>query len=170
MLLYFLLVKEYFPRRVNLPLRPSRPFGRPFANSLGGGWTLVTSLSIHQLQPGVVEVNSVRLRIPRFRLRMLLLLVTLAGTYLGTWQACKPWAFRDVHNHTNRRESGLGDRSAWGASSRVPFVVGVNETRTRTASIALGTFVVIRRYYLWCFGPVIELPYRREVSRWDVCL
>jgi hypothetical protein len=80
----------------------------------------------------------------QFSLASLLVLLLVVGICLGAWNATKKHAEAE-------RDSELVDTYAF-----LPLVISRDNPRTGT-----------RKYFLWLFGPTIELPFRRTIERFD---
>ena len=102
------------------------------------------------------RVKALRLRLPRFRLRTLCILVALVCIYFGSW----PW-YRDMAVAAVGRLMIKTD-CVGSIEPCIPFVI---RTVERPASMSLGTFWVDPkcRYYLCTPVVVVPLPYETEM-------
>lgn len=80
----------------------------------------------------------------RFSLKALFLLILLVALCLGSWEATKRFA-------ENERTEQLVDTYAL-----APFIIYRDKYPEAT-----------RRYYIWLFGPTVELPYHSPLSPSD---
>lgn len=106
---------------------------------------------------------------PSFSVRTLLVLVTLAGLYFGSWEATKRLGV-----------VSSGERGEWFYlapnafdSSPGPFVISRENYRelprpTPPGPIALTSqlrvFLQVREYHFWFFGFTAKLPFERELG------
>jgi hypothetical protein len=104
---------------------------------------------------------------PRFSLRTAAIVVALACAYLATWPLTKRYGVPQIAAIMEEERSSIpgipNTRFAVSAASPLPLVVGRDEVTTEellglNASVSSGT----RTYYLWLFGPAIELPFSSE--------
>jgi hypothetical protein len=98
---------------------------------------------------------------PWLSLRLVLVLITLFCAALACWRATKKYGIQDVHTYVSKRGIGMD------ASSDFPLIVGVSEIDGPAVvrTIPQRNAVITRRYYIWLFGPVLRLPYERDLSR-----
>jgi hypothetical protein len=114
----------------------------------------------------------------RFSVRAMIVFVTLIGAYFGAWEATKKWGVQDLVMRQNPEfvrlallREGLDPDAAWPnewsnsirqanvCTAPVPFVV----SEIQMDGIQLDRFF-IRRYYLWFFGKLVELPISVQVN------
>jgi len=97
---------------------------------------------------------------PRFRLRTLVVLVSLVCCYAACWGPTKRRGERDVHDHIwriERRSLGFFPSSAVpSACASLPLIVHINRYDWSDMSTN-------RHYYFWFFGYVAKLPCEREI-------
>ena len=104
---------------------------------------------------------------PRFSVRTLAIVVTLACCYAACWGPTKTSGVEDVARHVVQpiKISGFWPvpstvDTANGASATLPLVVA-----TYDMEFGPGLLVITRRhYYFWFFGHVAKLPFEREIS------
>lgn len=93
------------------------------------------------------------LRLPRFRLRTLLVLVTLVAAYLACWAPTRWYGPRDVWNAGHMpTQVVIGHEDPPPPRAVAPLLVAVDD---------MTFFDPRRRYYFWFFGYVVKLPYER---------
>ena len=96
---------------------------------------------------------------PRWSIRTLAIVVTLVCAYFRAWEATKRYGpigeklSRDV----------IEESTVIGCNSPVPFVIQATKIRMIPITNTSVTYDVRDYYYLWLFGPTIELPFE---SRW----
>ena len=108
---------------------------------------------------------------PRFSLRFVLLAMTLVCVYLSCWSPTEYFGLRDVENYVFWRGERPNNRRIVGinATASLPLVVGMD----RNFFVRTGSPLTVSRrcYYLWCFGPVVKLPFERtnpvDASHWS---
>lgn len=88
---------------------------------------------------------------PRFSVRTLVVLVTLACCYAACWRATKTRGVADVTQHVSTNPFLIDPHSvAW-----LPLMVKTD------VSTPFGGDDRVELYYFWFFGYVAELPYKR---------
>lgn len=102
-----------------------------------------------------------RLRLPRFRLRTLLVLVTLVAVYFGSWPWFKEHAMVDVTKRATRDDA---IQKPVFLSPAIPFVIGADVGQRSSRVMPVGYY---RRYYLWLFGYIWELPLKTDAMIYD---
>lgn len=84
------------------------------------------------------------------------MLVTLVGAYFGSWPWFKERARNDVRDYATSSELVWSARPE---SPIVPYIIHIDVNQFSPG----GTGTTNCRYYLWLFGPVLKLPYEREI-------
>ena len=95
---------------------------------------------------------------PRWSVRTLVILVTLACAYFACWGPTHDNAGTDVVSYAL---SVRLPHTAWsfdGATTLLPLFIRIDETE----SLPRGKAIEYRRYYFWFFGYVARLPYERH--------
>jgi len=94
---------------------------------------------------------------PRFSIRSLVVVVTLAATYFACWDATKRYGVDQVEDHC----SAIGDTAiidqakiVVDGGSPIPLVVQFETFSSRDSYC---------HYYFWFFGYVAKLPYDRDI-------
>lgn len=99
---------------------------------------------------------------PRFSLRTLAIVVALICVYIAALEATKKFGLPEIPKSGTLN---LGDGTTiYNAESPLPLIVSCDESRRLLPSSGHEVwFSRQRHYYLWLFGPEIELPL---VPRW----
>ena len=89
---------------------------------------------------------------PRFSIRTLVIVVTLACCYAACWGPTKKWGVEDVY----RNFSCFHNVETKHVQPVIPLVLEVNP-RFSGGAYSNGTLIG-RGYVLWCFGCILPLP------------
>ena len=103
----------------------------------------------------------------RFSIRMMLVFVSLVGVYFGSWPSCKDRASTESQQYLTDPEFRFprthpGGNTAWSLlveSTTIPYVVAATEVEYE-----LHPPKIYRHYYIWCFGHIAKLPYKRQLQ------
>ncbi len=77
-----------------------------------------------------------------------MILVTLVCCYAACWGPTQDAGVTDVRKFVDR---------GWNASSPLPLVVRIDEYSSGSPPMCF------RRYYLWCFGGIVKVPYETQI-------
>jgi hypothetical protein len=96
---------------------------------------------------------------PRFSLRALIVVVTLACAYLACWRFTATAGVEAVIYHVYGYEIAPIDDWDFNPSTPLPMIVGIDESH----SVGLSSIMIQRRYYFWYFVGATPLPFQKEV-------
>jgi hypothetical protein len=108
------------------------------------------------------DIKSLKLRPRRFSLRLLLLAVTLACVYLGTWQATAMFGVDDVSKRLADENSGAFVPVVY----KAPLLVASEHYAVSMGAHGEPSEAHTRvDYYFWFAGWTVRLPFEREIVR-----
>ena len=102
---------------------------------------------------------------PRFSIRTLAIVITLACCYAACWGPTKRRGFEAVYNAGYRLSESSEPRGfVLKGTERLPAPLIVVATRIQDND---GETSLFRSYYFWFFGFVTKLPWERDITEGD---
>ena len=99
---------------------------------------------------------------PRFTVRALLIVLTLACAFLACWEPTKVKGLRDVRSHLAKTRY-YGWYFVANETAICPMIIQTDEPGKLFDGFLLRTEPHTRRYYVWFFGYITKLPLEWEL-------